>query len=137
MKHGLLRFTLALFAAAAFSTAWAQDPTERAIAALDQLDAGQYEEVTASFTPEMGAELDAATLGQVWASLPQQLGALQSRGEPVTGEQDGHDVVVIPLQYEHTAANAIFSFNDEGQIAGLFIQPAQAEQPAAAPADQP
>jgi len=142
MKHHLLRFTLALFAALAFSSAWAQDPSERAIGVLDQLDAGQFEEVAATFSPQMSAAMDANTLGQVWASIPQQLGALQSRGEPVASRQEGHEVVVVPLRYERAAANAILSFNADGQLAGLLIQPAQepaadAQAPAAEPADEP
>lgn len=132
MKKSLLRFTFALFAALAVSAAWAQEPTERATQVLDQLDAGQYDEVAANFDAQMAGAMDAATLGQVWESLPQQLGALQSRGEPVASQQDGHDVVVVPVQYERAAANVTLAFNAEGQLAGLFVQPAQ---PAAQPAE--
>lgn len=130
MTHRTIRFALALLAAFAFSSVWAQSPSERALQVLDQLDAGQIEEVTATFTDEMAAGLDAATLGQLWASLPQQLGALQQRGTPQEQRQDDHDVVVVPLQYERAAANAILSFNDAGQLAGLFVQPAQPAAPA-------
>lgn len=137
MKFRSLRFAFALLAACAFSAAWAQSPTERATQVLDQLDAGQFDEVAATFSEEMTAALDADTLGQVWASVPQQLGPLQSRGEPVAGEQDGHDVVVVPLQYERAAANAILSFNADGQLAGLFIQPAEAAPASAQPATDP
>ena len=133
MKKTLIRFGVALFAALAASAAWAQEPAERAAQVLDQLDAGQYEEVAATFDAQMAAAMDAATLGQVWESLPQQLGALQSRGEPVASRQEGHDVVVVPVQYERAAANVSLAFNDEGQLAGLFVQPAEA--PAAPPAE--
>lgn len=133
MKHLMIRCALTLLAAFAFSSAWAQSPSERAIQVLDQLDAGQIEEVTATFTDEMSAGLDAATLSQLWASLPQQLGALQQRGTPQEQRQDGHDVVLVPLQYERAAANAILSFNDAGQLAGLFVQPAQPSTPGAHP----
>ena len=132
MKHRSLCFAAALVAAFAFSSAWAQAPSERAGQVLDQLDAGQYEEVAANFDAQMAGAMDAATLGQVWESLPQQLGALQSRGEPVANQQDGHDVVMVPLQYERSAANAMVAFNGEGQLAGLMVQPAQA-----APAEAP
>lgn len=132
MKQHSLRFVFILFAAFAFSSAWAQAPTERAVQVLDQLDAGQFEEVAATFSPEMAAAMDVNTLGQVWASIPQQLGALQSRGEPVANQQDGHDIIVVPLQYERAAANAIVTFDGGGQLAGLLIQPAQA-----APAEAP
>ncbi|NLB58929.1 MAG: DUF3887 domain-containing protein, partial [Gammaproteobacteria bacterium] len=56
---------------------------------------------------------------------PQQLGALQSRGEPQASQQDGMDVVVVPVQYERALANVSLAFNAEGKLAGLFIQPAE------------
>lgn len=125
MKKSLLRSTFVLLAALAVSAAWAQEPTERAIQVLDQLDAGQYEAVAGNFSPQMAGAMDAATLGQLWESLPQQLGALQSRGEPAASQQEGHDVVVVPVQYARAAANVTLAFNADGQLAGLFVQPAQ------------
>src|SRR5690606_23752368 len=132
MKKNMLRFAFALFAAFAVSAAWAQDPSERAIQVLDQLDAGQFQEVADNFDGQMAAAMDVDTLGQVWASIPQQLGPLQSRGEPQASQQDGHDVVVVPVQYERALANVTLAFNAQGELAGLFVQPAQ---PAAQPAE--
>lgn len=142
MKKTVLRFAFALLAAFAVSAAWAQDPSERAIQVLDQLDAGQYQEVADNFDEQMAAAMDVATLGQVWASIPQQLGALQSRGEPQASQQDGMDVVVVPVQYERALANVTLAFNAEGELAGLFIQPAEdapagPPAPAAEAADEP
>lgn len=138
MKHLSMRFAFVLLAAFAFSSAWAQAPSERAVQVLDQLDAGQYEEVAATFDADMAAQIDAATLGQVWASIPAQFGALQSRGEPVELEQDEHRVVIIPLQHEQAALNATIAFNPDDQISALLVQPAQpAPAPAADPAPAP
>jgi hypothetical protein len=142
MKKTVLRLAFALLAAFAVSAAWAQDPSERAIQVLDQLDAGQYQEVADNFDEQMAAAMDVATLGQVWASIPQQLGALQSRGEPQASQQDGMDVVVVPVQYERALANVTLAFNAEGELAGLFIQPAEdapagPPAPAAEAADEP
>ena len=142
MKKTVLRFAFALLAAFAVSAAWAQDPSERAIQVLDQLDAGQYQQVADNFDEQMAAAMDVATLGQVWASIPQQLGALQSRGEPQASQQDGMDVVVVPVQYERALANVTLAFNAEGELAGLFIQPAEdapagPPAPAAEAADEP
>lgn len=131
MKKTVLRIGFALLAAFAVSAAWAQDPSERAIQVLDQLDAGQYQEVADNFDEQMAAAMDVATLAQVWDSIPQQLGAVQSRGEPQATRQDGHDVVVVPVQYERALANVSIAFNAEGRIAGLLVQPAEAP-PAAA-----
>lgn len=133
MKCRTLAFALLMLATVALPTALAQAPAERAGKVLDQLEAGQFEEVAATFDAQMAAGLDAGTLGQVWTSLPLQLGALQSRGEPVEARQDPYDVVVIPLQFERAAANAIISFNDEQELAGLLIQPAQPAPAAPSP----
>lgn len=142
MKHRSLRFAAALVAAFAFSSAWAQAPSERAGQVLDQLDAGQFDEVAATFDPQMAAQIDAATLGQVWASIPAQFGALQSRGEPTELQQGEHQVVVIPLQHEQALLNATIAFDQDDQISALLVQPAQpapapAAEPAPAPADEP
>lgn len=142
MKKTVLRLAFALLAAFAVSAAWAQDPSERAIQVLDQLDAGQYQQVAGNFDEQMAAAMDVDTLGQVWASVPQQLGALQSRGEPQASQQDGMDVVVVPVQYERALANVTLAFNAEGELAGLFIQPAEdapagPPAPAAEAADEP
>lgn len=134
MKHRSLKLLFALFAAFTFSAAWAQSPTERATEVLDQLDAGQFDEVAGTFDPQMAAQIDAATLGQVWASIPAQFGALQSRGEAVEAAQGEHQVVVIPLQHEQALLSATIAFNQDGQISALLVQPAQ---PAAAPAAEP
>jgi len=90
----------------------------------------------------MAAQIDAATLGQVWASIPAQFGALQSRGEPTELQQGEHQVVVIPLQHEQALLNATIAFDQDDQISALLVQPAQpapapAAEPAPAPADEP
>lgn len=130
-RHPVLRFAIVLFAMTLLSTAWAQSPEERATQVLDQLDAGQFEEVAATFDPQMQAALTAGSLEQVWTSLPQQVGALQSRGEPVATRQGEHQVVVIPLQFEHTAANFTVAFDAEDRLSSLLIQPAPGASPAA------
>lgn len=137
MKFRSMRFVVALAAAFALPAAFAQDPTARALQVIDQLDAGQYEDVAATFDEGMASATDAAGLGQIWASLPQQLGAQQSRGEPVASQRDGYDVVVVPVQYERATANVIVSFDGEGRLAGLFIQPAETAPAAAPQPDEP
>ena len=77
MKLRSMRFVVALAAALALPAAFAQDPSARAVQVIDQLDAGQYEEVAATFDEGMANATSAAELGQVWASLPQQLGPQQ------------------------------------------------------------
>ncbi|NZA26379.1 DUF3887 domain-containing protein [Luteimonas sp. SJ-92] len=126
MHHRSFRYALALLAAMAVSAAWAQSPGERATRVLDQLEAGEYEAIAETFDPQMRAAIDADRLRQAWTSLPQQVGALQSRGAPVEARQGPYDVVVVPLQYERAAVDAVISFDAESRLAGLLLQPAAA-----------
>lgn len=127
---------LALLAMAASANVWAQSAQERASQVLDQLEAGQFEDIAATFDPQMQAAVDANALEQGWNSLPQQVGPLQSRGEPTATTQGEHEVVIVPLQYQHATINATIAFDGEGRLSGLLLQPAQA-QPAPAPAQAP
>lgn len=126
-RHTLPRFAIALFAMALLSTAWAQSPEERAAQVIDQLEAGQFEELAATFNPQMQASVSTEQLAQGWNALPQQIGTLQSRGEPAVSTQGEHEIVVVPLQYEHAVINATIVFDGEGLVAGLMLQPAQEE----------
>ena len=68
-----------------------------------------------------------ATLGPLIHN-PQCVADLAARGAVTvdTPEQvpDGYEVVVTPLQFERASLNAIVSFDGEGRIAGLLLQPA-------------
>ncbi|MCD9046104.1 DUF3887 domain-containing protein [Luteimonas sp. MHLX1A] len=125
MRNRLACWMTALLLAFATCVATARDtPQAGAAAAIDQLEAGEFETLHARFNTTMAAQIDAGQLRQVWDGLVAQAGALQSRGEPVQQQHDGYEVVVTPLQFERASLNAIVSFDADGRIAGLLLQPA-------------
>lgn len=109
------------------------DPAKEANAALDAMDAGDFEGVHARFDATMAAAVSVEQLRQLWTGLPTQLGPAQARGEASVKPQGETQVVVIPLPFEKARLRAIFAFNTEGNIVGLLIKPEEAA-PAAAPA---
>lgn len=111
-------------AASLFSGAWAQGPEQRATEMIDRLEADEFAAVADRFDPQMAALMDADGLAQVWTSLVQQVGPLQSRGMPVAGSQGAHQVVVTPLRFEQATFDAFIAFDADARLAGLHLQPA-------------
>lgn len=125
---------LILLGAASALPARASDPAEAlATQVLDRMDAGAFDAVVASFTPEAKAAIDATTLQRIWTSLPQQAGAAKGRGEPALATQGAFRIVTIPLHYEHANLNAIITLDAQDRVAGLLLQPAQAAPAPIAP----
>lgn len=109
-----------------------------ALQLLDRLDAGDFAAIEASFTDEMRQQVPGDQLRQVWSSLPQQLGAATGRGEPQMIEQDGFQVVMVPLMFERGVLLSQTAIDAQGKVAGFLLQPAQPAPPAgAAPQDAP
>ena len=122
--------TLPAFAAQQATDAQA---TTLAVRTLDRMDAGEFDAVVASFTPEAQSAIDAPTLQRIWTSLPQQAGAAKGRGEPTLATHGVFRIVTIPLHYEQATLNAIITLDTQDRVAGLLLQPAQAAPPPAAP----
>lgn len=120
------------------ATAPATGAQQTALQLLDRLDAGDFAAVEASFTDEMRQQVPGDELRQVWSSLPQQLGAATGRGEPQMVEQDGFQVVMVPLMFERGVLLSQTAIDAQGKVAGFLLQPAQPAPPeGAAPQDAP
>lgn len=102
---------------------------------LNHLDAAEYAQAEAMFSPEMAQAVPADKLKAVWESLPAQAGAAQGRGEPASSLQGDATMVRIPLKYANAALVAKFVINAEGKFAGFLIQPDDTAAPAAAVAE--
>lgn len=96
----------------------------QAIALLDRLDAGEYERARELFDDAMSQALSAEQLGQVWESLPAQIGEFQGRGELRHMSAGGYEAVIIPLTYGETVLDANVTFDDQQRIAGFQVTPA-------------
>ncbi len=89
-----------------------------------------YAKAITLFDDQMKAALPENKLKEVWTTLPQQVGAFQSRSDAqLSIRQDPYQRVIIPLQFEKAALNMLVVINmTTGKISGLFFQPNQAAQ---------
>lgn len=122
----VLRAALIALACGSASLAHA-GPTEVATQLLDHLQHGRSDAAHAMFSSTMAEAVPADRLAVLWNSL----GALQQRGQPSTREQQGMQMVQVPLQFASGAMVAQIAVDEREQVAGLMLRPAP---PAAAPA---
>ena len=109
----------------------AEDCSSRAEAILLALDEGRFEDASTQFDARMSAALPAGQLGQVWNSLPAQVGARKARGEVIAGTQGGNATATIPLEFERMWLSLFIACDAEGKVGGLFVRPYSPPQPAA------
>ncbi|MCB1601694.1 MAG: alpha/beta fold hydrolase [Xanthomonadales bacterium] len=102
----------------------------RAEAVLAALDAGEFEQARADFNPKMRDALSAEQLGEIWQTLPRQVGERLSTGPARISAGTQGTNVVLPLQHAKAWLDLSVSCNPEGQLSGLWIRPGTA--PAAA-----
>lgn len=82
------------------------------------------------FDEQMKAGLPENKLKEIWTTLPQQVGAFQSRLDAQLAKRiDQYQQVIIPLQFEKMPLNMLVVVDvTTGKISGLFFQPNQAAQ---------
>jgi len=124
LKHTLR----ALLCVGAAGGAAAAEPLDVATQLIDNLQAARTAQAHAMFSADMATAVPADRLGALWASL----GTLQQRGQPSVSEQQGVQLVRIPLQFTAGAVVAQIAVDGNAQVAGLMLRPADAE-PAAPP----
>ena len=90
---------------------------------LDDLEKGDISAATAYFDERMKAAVDDAKLREVWQSLVNQAGKLESRGQPQTVIYQGMPVVGTPLNFEKGDFVSQVTCDREGKIAGFYIRP--------------
>ncbi|HEX5961769.1 MAG TPA: DUF3887 domain-containing protein [Rhodanobacteraceae bacterium] len=91
---------------------------------LEALGKGDYKAATSDFDKQMKAGLDAARLGAFWASVGQQFGKLESRGDPQSVMYEGMSVVSISLHFTKGDLSAQVACDSAGKIAGFHVRPA-------------
>jgi uncharacterized protein len=104
---------------------------ERAQAVLTALDAGEFEQARADFNPKMRDALSAEKLGEIWTTLPKQVGERLGVGSAKVSTGEQGTTVILPLQHAKAWLDLSVSCNPEGQLSGLWIRPGAA--PAAEP----
>jgi Protein of unknown function (DUF3887) len=98
--------------------------SDRAIAIVDSLAGGHWEQARTDFNARMTAAIDASRLAGVWAQMASLIGRYEGVGEPFARREADHLVVEIPLRFEAGEAIARVVFDDEGKVAGLWLRPA-------------
>lgn len=86
------------------------------------LEEGQYEEATNYFNEAFKKERTAESLKEEWDSLTEQLGKLNNQEYSTTTELNGYEVVMINGYFEETVVMFNFSFDNQGKIAGYYVQ---------------
>ena len=104
---------------------------------LDHMDAAEYAQAEAMFTPEMAQAVPADKLKAVWESLAAQAGDAQGRGDAASMPQGDATLVKIPLHFAKAGLVAKFMVDADGKVAGFMIQPAEAPPAAAVTEDAP
>ncbi len=102
----------------------AQSPplADRARELVRLLLAEKFEEVSARFSPTMQKALPEATLKQAVAPF-RQFGALKETLAPEVSRSGEYDIVIVPVVFERMAVNVQVTYNQSGQVDGLFFRP--------------
>jgi dienelactone hydrolase len=124
-------FLLSLIAAASLS---AQPPESRAKEVVQMILTEKFDALFELFTPEMKTAVTLPTLKDRIGPQLKSLGAPKNVGEPVLKSQQGMTTAVIPVDFAPVSLNFTVTLNAEGRVAGLLLQPRQAEVKWALPA---
>jgi len=93
---------------------------------LDDLTAGSWTAVTARFDATMSEALSDDGLGEVWAQIIGQVGALERRGTTQSSRAGELTITNTPLTFEAGDLTARITFRDDRSIAGLYFLEPQA-----------
>lgn len=88
---------------------------------LDDLAAGAWSAVTARFDPAMADGLSQEGLGEVWAQIISQVGALENCGTPQASRAGELTITNTPLEFEAGELTARITFHDDRTLAGLYF----------------
>lgn len=115
-----------------------QQRMDAAVELVERMSRGQFDEVVQSFDDTMKAALSAEQLAEVWKQLIDAGGAFESHGQAVTDRVDGYLRIFVPVRFERQQRVMMVIFNDDGEVAGLWVVPprAPASQPASAPSEK-
>jgi hypothetical protein len=97
---------------------------DRAVAMFVAQAEGRWEDVLRDLDEKMREHLSADRLAAGWAHMSGTYGSLERVGDPFAFQAGDHSIVNIPLHFEAGEANGRVTFDQAGQVAGLFIRPA-------------
>ncbi|NLX11680.1 MAG: alpha/beta fold hydrolase [Chloroflexi bacterium] len=108
------------------STPEMPDPEAIAQALIDHLLAGNFVAASADFSDEVAAALPPEKFEQTWESIIQQVGPFQEQlGTSREVLDDGSTRVIVTLQFERLAVDALIVIDAQGRVTGLFFGQSQ------------
>lgn len=125
IRYLLLAALLCATTGSAVAQTATTDAEDTASRVLDQLDAGDYAAVTATFDPQMTAALSADALRQLQTQI-ETAGPVTSRGAPQVTQQPGMTVVVTRVHRVQASLDVTVALDAEGRVAGLHVAPVAA-----------
>lgn len=87
----------------------------------------QFEALTEKFDETMKTELPVEKIQEIWESAINQAGSFKQQIGLQTEQQMDMDVTSVTCQFEQGHLDIQISYNDQEQIAGLFIVPTPAD----------
>jgi hypothetical protein len=97
---------------------------DRAATILSCLAEGRWEEARRDFNAKMREGGDAGRLASGWAHTVALIGRYEGMGEPFAHRAGEHTAVEVPLHFEAGEATGRVIFDQDGQVAGLWLRPA-------------
>jgi hypothetical protein len=96
---------------------------ENVVKAFEQ---SNFNAITVYFDENMKKALPPSGLRMVWTQVNMQCGKLEKADMDNLRENraDKYDVIIVPFLFEKAKANLQLTFNEAGEISGLFIRPA-------------
>jgi dienelactone hydrolase len=92
---------------------------------VDQLAAGQFDAAAAKFDAKMQQVLPPDKLQGTWEGLLAQVGPYQGQLGARSEQRESYDLVFVTTQFAQAILDTQVTFDEEGQVAGLFFVPAQ------------
>ena len=91
---------------------------------VTQLVARQFDQVEPQFDEQMKAALPVSKLPEVWDSLLAQAGPFKSIVSTRVTEKQGLHAAIVTCEFERATLDAKIFMDAQGQVKGLFFEPA-------------
>ena len=93
----------------------------RAAEVVGQVNAAEWEDVTADWDEVMRGELGVSRLAEAWRQIIASAGPLQTIGHSSVARRGPYRIADVPLIFEHGPMKARVVFNHDDKISGLFV----------------
>lgn len=104
--------------------------SEKALAYLDLLAAGKFDEAAATFDPAMAKAMSVAQLKEAWNSVQSPSGKLKSKkvvkSDKVKQGDIEYEAIIVNCEFEKASVDSRLVYAPDGKLSGMFFRPAQA-----------